>query len=107
MPIINLTVDDKQTINDTGNIKIVCMNSDYVVHFTFLNCDKFLELPYKKLVVKYDRVCIESPIKQDSKTNIYEAVLPPIENQTRIELGVCGRDSDDLDADDILQPRQR
>ena len=59
MPIINLTLQGKQAIGD--GTKIVCMNGDYQVRVN-TDCEEFLNLPHKTVVVKTDKDYWESPI---------------------------------------------
>ena len=94
MPIINLTIKGKQAVGD--GTQIVCMNSDYVVRIAFEDCDTLLNSPYKSLVVKSTLYYQESPVDEivEDGTTYLQAVLPPIENQQTVELGVCGRDED-------------
>ena len=96
MPIINLTIKGKQAIGD--GTAIVCMNSDYVVRIAFENCDTLVSSPYKSLVVKSTLYYQESPISEitDNGTRYLQATLPAIENQQTVELGVCGRDTDNI-----------
>lgn len=95
MPIINLKLQGKQATGD--GTKIVCMNSDYTVRLETSDCDFFLSLPTKKLVVKYGKEYKESAITEvDEGGKTYlQAILPPIERQSSVELGVYGKESDD------------
>ena len=97
MPIINLTIEGKQAIGD--GTKIVCMNSDYIVRVNFENCDDLQTLPVKKLIVKCGtdyRESLISSILEDGVL-ISEAALPLVERQTSVELGVCGKWTNDDD----------
>jgi hypothetical protein len=95
MPIINLTVDGKRTIKDSDSIdtKIVCLNKDYKVHITLKNCDTFVGLEYKKLVVKYGMEYSETSLKQETVNGktVYTADMPAVKNAQNVEIGVCGR----------------
>ena len=96
MPIINLTIDGKTAIGD--GTKIVCMNSDYVINIQCKDCDTFVNAPVKKLIVKSGWNYLEAPIKltNDNPAELH-ATLPAIDaQQTSIELGVCGKDEDDI-----------
>lgn len=96
MPIINLTIQGKKAIGD--GTKIVCMNSDYVVQVTLKDCPTLLNSPVKKLVVKsgweYEEVPIITTVADGQ--NVLQAVLPIIGLPTFIELGVVGKEEDDL-----------
>ena len=93
MPIINLTIKGKQAIGD--GTKIVCMNSDYVVRITLEDCETLVEAPVKKLVVKcgrdYRQADVDTVIEDGQ--SFLQAVLPIIESQSTIELGVCGKET--------------
>lgn len=95
MPIINLKIQGKQAIGD--GTKIVCMNSDYVVRFEFLDCETLLELPIKKLVIKagteYQEAAIEEVV--DSGQTFWQASLPIFDCRKSVELGVCGKETED------------
>jgi hypothetical protein len=104
MPIINLKVQGKQAIGD--GTKIVCMNSDYVVQFEFLDCETLLEMPIKKLVIKAGTDYQESPISEvdkDGKT-VWQAVLPIFDCRKTVELGVCGKETEDAEPKFTSEP---
>lgn len=97
MPIINLTIKGKQATGD--GTEIVSMNSDYVVRIKASGCDEFLQLPIKKLVMKYGKEYRESPIENvgtDGQT-VLQATLPTFEHRQSIELGVYGKETEDGD----------
>ena len=97
MPIINLTIKGKQAIGD--GTEIVSMNSDYVVRIKASGCDEFLNLPIKKLVMKYGKEYKESTIEDvgtDGQT-VLQATLPTFEHRQSIELGVYGKETEDGD----------
>ena len=96
MPNINLTIQGKQAIGD--GTKIVCMNADYVVWIDLKDCQTLIDLPVKKLVVKSGMEYQESPIttvSSDGKT-LYHAVLPAVQRQSTVAIGVIGKEVDDL-----------
>ena len=95
MPIINLTVKGKQAIGD--GTKIVCMNADYTVRITMQDCDEFHTLAVKKLVVRQDWEYREATMvsKTVGGQTVYEAILPVIERQDDVDIGVCGKESED------------
>lgn len=101
MPIINLTLQGKQAIGD--GTKIVCMNGDYLVRFTFNDCEEFVKLPVKRLVVKYGRESKEAAIEsvtENGKT-FFQAELPVIECQKSVEIGVYGKESNEM----LIEPK--
>lgn len=96
MPNINLTIQGKQAIGD--GTKIVCMNSDYVVWVDMRDCQTLIDLPVKKLVVKYGVEYRESPITattNNSGQTLYSALLPAIPRHSSVSLGVIGKEHDD------------
>ena len=97
MPIINLTVKGKQAIGD--GTKIVCMNADYVVKITLLDCDDFKGFNVKKLVVKQGWEYKEATILERIENNVtvYTAVMPMITSHTDVDIGICGKDSDEAE----------
>ena len=95
MPIINLTLQGKQAIGD--GTKIVCMNGDYVVRLNLEDCEDLLKLPVKKLILKVGTDYQESPVEEvveDGQT-VLQAELPVFDYQKSVELGVCGKESED------------
>lgn len=97
MPIINLTIKGKQATGD--GTEIVSMNSDYVVRIKASGCDEFLNLPIKKLVMKYGKEYKESTIEEVSTSGqtFLQATLPTFEHRQSIELGVYGKETEDGD----------
>lgn len=95
MHIINLTIECKTAIGD--DTKIVCMNSDYVVRIDANDCGTFVSSPVKKLIVRYGKEYKESNITEvtDGGKTYLQAVLPLIERQDYVDLGVCGKQTDD------------
>lgn len=96
MPIINLSVKDKQASGD--GTKIVCMNGDYFVRITTEDCEAFEDSAVQKLIVRYGLEYKEAEIQyiyEPSTGNYAEAKLPLIEHQTEVYLGVMGKDVDD------------
>lgn len=97
MPIINLKIQGKQTIGD--GTKIVCMNQDYKVRLELTDCDGFVNSPVKQLIVKagtdYQQTSIDE-ITENGQT-VLEASLPIFDCAKTVELGVCGRESEDDD----------
>lgn len=96
MPIINLTINGKRATGD--DTKIVCMNSDYTVRITFIDCDALVNLPVKKLVVRYGKEYKETDIKDVSVVDgqvVSEVKLPAVECQTYAGIGVYGKETDD------------
>ena len=96
MPSINLKVKDKQTIGD--GTKIVCNNKDYTAWITFEDCPTLVNLPVKKLVVKYGTEYDESLIKTVTAgdgTTTYQATLPPIKGHPYADIGIVGKEKDD------------
>ena len=103
MHVINLKIECKTATGD--GTKIVCMNSDYRVRVTAKDCGTFKDAPIKKLVVRYDReyeevalteVAIEDVEAPEEGVTYYDAVLPPVERTDYVQLGVCGKDNDDI-----------
>lgn len=96
MPIINLTIDNKTAMGD--GTKIVCMNSDYEVNIKCENCDTFVNAPVKKLIIKSGWNCVEADIQPvEGNPDVLHANLPAVDaTQSSIELGVCGKDTDDI-----------
>lgn len=97
MPIINLKLQGKQAIGD--GTKIVCMNGDYDVRMECLDCDTFVDLPIKKLVLKTGTDYQESDINEvtvDGKIFL-QAPLPIVEQHKTVELGVYGKETEDGD----------
>ena len=95
MHIINLTIECKTATGD--GTKIVCMNSDYRVIVHTKDCGTFTNSPVKKLVVRQGREYWEAPITEeivDGET-VLQACLPPLERHDYVDLGVCGKDTDD------------
>jgi hypothetical protein len=94
MPIINLKIQGKQAVGD--GTKIVCMNGDYKVRLECIDCEEFTKLPVKKLVLKcgtdYEESDINS-VTEDNKTYL-QAVLPIVEQQKQVELGVYGKQTE-------------
>lgn len=92
MPIINLTIDGKTATGD--GTKIVCMNADYIVHIVFRNCDDFLNLPIKKLSVRYGMECADRVIptiyEDDNGQKCADVSLPILVGHTDTYLGVVG-----------------
>jgi hypothetical protein len=98
MHIINLTIKCKNATGDST--KIVCMNSDYVVRLTTEDCGTFTNATVKKLVVRYGREYREVDIKNVTieDETFLQATLPPIERADYVDLGVCGKETDDENA---------
>ena len=97
MPIISLKIAGKTATGD--GTKIVCMNDDYDVRLDLENCDTFIQLPVKKLIIKSGTDYQESDIKaieQDGVT-CWQAHLPMFDCQKSVELGVCGKESENAD----------
>jgi hypothetical protein len=94
-------IDGKVATGD--GTKIVCMNDDYDVHITFKNCDSLLNLPVRKMVVKYGMEYQEVPISTSLEGSklIYTSHLPLLDCQHIIELGVVGKQKDDLNLDPV------
>lgn len=104
MSIINLKLDGKQVTGD--GTKIVCMNDDYVVHIECNNCDSFMNLQVKKLILKEGMDYREStlvPVTYEGE-NILRANLPAVGFTKSVELGVCGKDTEDGDPKYTSQP---
>ena len=101
MPYINLTVRGKQAISD--GTKIVCMNKDYIVRISYKDCETFETAPVKKLIVKCGHEYRESPIVtvQENGQVFTQAVLPMISRQSIVELGICGKETDDPNAEPL------
>lgn len=95
MHIINLAIKCKNATGD--GTKIVCMNSDYVVRISAEDCGTFSSSPVKKLIVKHNKEYYESDIKTVLVKGepVLQAVLPPLENTDYVDLGVCGKQTDD------------
>ena len=95
MHIINLTISCKTATGD--GTKIVCMNNDYRVRITTKDCGTFTNSPVKKLIVRHDKEYTEVDIKEEIQggITILQAVLPPLKQCSYVELGVCGKDTDD------------
>ena len=93
MPIINLKLQGKQAIGD--GTKIVCMNSGYIVQIECIDCDDLVNLPIKKLIIKAGPEYQEAPI--NNVGGKLQASLPIFDCQKTVELGVCGKQSEDDD----------
>ena len=101
MPYINLTIDNKDAIGD--GTRIVCMNSDYTVRVYLSKLTgasapvTFILSPVKKLIVRYGKEYREAKLEpvSDGFTTHFEVKLPPIERTDYVELGVCGKTTDD------------
>ena len=95
--IINLAIKCKTATGD--GTKIVCMNDDYVVRISTEDCGTFSEAPVKKLIVRYNKEYYESDITEttDNGVTVLQAHLPPIEHKDFIDLGVCGKNTDNPD----------
>lgn len=100
MPVINLKIQGKQAIGD--GTKIVCVNGDYTVRIECVDCDTFVNLPVKKLILKAGLDYHESPIT--TVDGQLQAELPIIENQKGIELGVCGKETENGDPEFASRP---
>lgn len=94
MPVINLKLQGKEITGD--DTKIVCMNADYEVRIKCTDCEEFLELPRKKLILKVGLEYRESPIDTvtDNGTSYLHAALPIVESQRMVEIGVYGMEAD-------------
>ena len=94
MPIINLKLQGKQAVGD--GTKIVSMNGDYVVRLECDDCDAFVALPIKKLVLKTGTIYQESNIDVDTidSITILQASLPIFEYQKTVEIGVYGKETE-------------
>lgn len=93
--IINLTIECKTAKGD--GTKIVCLNRDYVVRIAASDCGSFTSAPVKKLIIRHNKEYYESDIKEvteDGQTYL-QAILPPIDSKDYIDLGVCGKETDD------------
>lgn len=97
MHIINLTIECKEATGD-GTV-IVCMNQDYVVRIAANDCGSFTEAPVKKLIIRHGKEYAESTITEvtENGQTYLQAVLPVVEKKDYIDLGVCGKDTDDPD----------
>ena len=104
MPIINLKIQGKQAIGD--GTKIVCMNGDYIVRLECIDCDGFTSLPVKQLVLKAGTDCQEAPIEsiEVDGTTFLQAELPTVEYQKTVELGVCGKETEDGEPEYTSKP---
>lgn len=104
MPIINLKIQGKQAIGD--GTKIVCMNDDYVVRLDLSDCDTFVNLPIKKLVIKTGTDYRESPVEEvaEGGKTFLQAKLPLFENRKTVELGVCGKQAEGEDPKFASEP---
>lgn len=98
MHIINLSLNCKTATGD--GTRIVCMNSDYVVRITAEDCGTFTESPVKKLVIRHNREYQEVDIKYVTiEDEIFlQATLPPIAYKDFVDLGVCGKTTDEPNA---------
>ena len=104
MPIINLKIQGKQAIGD--GTKIVCMNDDYVVRLDLSDCDTFVNLPIKKLVIKTGTDYRESPVEEvtEGGETFLQAKLPLFENRKTVELGVCSKQAEGEDPKFASEP---
>ena len=104
MPVINLEISGKQAISD--GTKIVCMNGDYTVRVKCTDCETFVNLPIKKLILKTGFDYHESPITsvtENGKTYL-QADLPIIDSTKPVELGVYGKETEDGEIAFTSQP---
>ena len=97
MHIINLKIQDKQVIGD--GTKIVCMNGDYAIRLEYEDCKTFEDSAVKKLVIKHGTDYREVDIEQvNNDGDVFEgAILPPIKYTDYVDLGVCGKESENAD----------
>lgn len=95
MHIINLSIECKTATGD--GTKIVALNSDYVVRINTKDCGTFSNAPVKKLIVRHGKECYEVDINRETVDGqtFLQAKLPPIEYTKYVDLGVCGKETDD------------
>lgn len=92
--IINLTVNCKDATGD--GTKIVCLNNDYIVKLNVTDCGAFTDAPVKQLIVRHDRDYYEVDIDEmtTGAETFLGAYLPPLERNGYVDLGICGKQSD-------------